>query len=398
MQEHKANDQQAAGKDTGILPLAVQKSTGAAVASEGTYSPLQVDSSGNLRVNVAAGGAGDGAILDGVSSSIKATVMDYANSNPLTVRLTDTNGDYVAAGGGGTQYKMDTTTASATGTLELGYDGSIIRAILTDSTGRQMMDVSRVGGQTVATAGTGIQSVGINTAQNAINVSQWGGNTAATAAAGTPLVGVTGTPSFNIAQVGGNTAVTGAAGVLSIDNRLLAGQAMATGGTGIQQVAGNINQVGGQTVATAGTGRALVGVDIFQVGGSTTVTASAGIQRVHSLAAFDVATIYSSGLAKKPTFLQISASASGSNLLVASAASTSYVVLAYNFMSNGAVNAQFLSSATPMGGIAYMPTAGVGKVAPFSEVGWMQTTAGHSLNLNLSANIAVGGELVYIAI
>lgn len=64
-----------------------------------------------VRVNVVAGGAGDGAILDGVSSSIKASVLDYTNSNPIAVRLTDTNGDYAAAGAG-TQYTEDAPAAA----------------------------------------------------------------------------------------------------------------------------------------------------------------------------------------------------------------------------------------------------------------------------------------------
>jgi hypothetical protein len=64
-----------------------------------------------LRVNVVAGGAGDGAILDGVTSSIKASVLDYTNSNPLAVRLTDTSGDYVGAGAG-TQYTEDAAAAA----------------------------------------------------------------------------------------------------------------------------------------------------------------------------------------------------------------------------------------------------------------------------------------------
>lgn len=98
--------------DKGVMALAVRKDTGAALAGlDADYSPLQVDASGNLRVNVAAGGAGDGAILDGVSSSIKATVLDYTNSNPLAVRLTDTNGDYVGAGAG-TQYTEDAAAAA----------------------------------------------------------------------------------------------------------------------------------------------------------------------------------------------------------------------------------------------------------------------------------------------
>jgi len=107
----KAEDAVHGTGDSGVMALGVRKDTGAAIAgTDGDYSPLQVDSSGNLRVNVAAGGAGDGAILDGVTSSIKATVLDFTNSNPLAVRLSDTNGDYVAAGAG-TQYTEDDAAA-----------------------------------------------------------------------------------------------------------------------------------------------------------------------------------------------------------------------------------------------------------------------------------------------
>ena len=108
----KVEDDPHATGDKGVMALAVRKDTGAALAGlDADYSPLQVDASGNLRVNVAAGGAGDGAILDGVSSSIKATVLDFVNSNPLAVRLTDTNGDYVGAGAG-TQYTEDAASAA----------------------------------------------------------------------------------------------------------------------------------------------------------------------------------------------------------------------------------------------------------------------------------------------
>lgn len=64
-----------------------------------------------LRVNLVAGGAGTGAILDGVQSNLPATVVGYAGASPLTVRLTDTDGNYVAAGAG-TQYTEDAATAA----------------------------------------------------------------------------------------------------------------------------------------------------------------------------------------------------------------------------------------------------------------------------------------------
>lgn len=78
--------------------------------TDGTETAL-VDASGYLMVNVAAGGVGDGSILDGSNSAIKATVLDYTNANPVAVRLTDTNGDYVGAGAG-TQYTEDAAAAA----------------------------------------------------------------------------------------------------------------------------------------------------------------------------------------------------------------------------------------------------------------------------------------------
>jgi hypothetical protein len=86
--------------------------TGTAVMWEDTSDTLRAVSSSNpLPVFGVGGGAGDGAILDGVSSSIKATVLDYTNTNPLAVRLSDTNGDYVGAGAG-TQYTEDAAAAA----------------------------------------------------------------------------------------------------------------------------------------------------------------------------------------------------------------------------------------------------------------------------------------------
>jgi len=53
-------------------------------------------SSSNMRVNIVAGGAGDGSILDGANSAIKATVLSYSNASPVAVRLSNTSGDYVS--------------------------------------------------------------------------------------------------------------------------------------------------------------------------------------------------------------------------------------------------------------------------------------------------------------
>ncbi len=96
---------------SGRLSVAVNNTVSATIKDSAGDSAMD-DANNALRVNVVAGGAGDGAILDGVSSAIKASVFDYTNSNPLAVRLTDTNGDYVSAGGGGTQYTEDAAAAA----------------------------------------------------------------------------------------------------------------------------------------------------------------------------------------------------------------------------------------------------------------------------------------------
>ncbi len=96
---------------------------------EAVIDNFQFDASDYLKVNIAAGGAGDGSILDGVNTAIKATVLDYANSNPLAVRLTDLSGDYIAAGAG-TQYTEGDIDATITGSALMWEDAAdTLRAV-----------------------------------------------------------------------------------------------------------------------------------------------------------------------------------------------------------------------------------------------------------------------------
>lgn len=100
-----------------------------------------------------------------------------------------------------------------------------------------------------------------------------------------------------------------------------------------------------------------------------------------------------------PKFAVINASASGNNTLVAAVTSKKLRVLAYNFIANGTVNAKFQSGAsgTDLTGLKYCVANG-GICAPFNPLGWFETAAGVLLNMNLSAAIAVGGELVYLEV
>ena len=207
--------------------------------SSGKYQVGTLDSSGNLKVNVAAGGAGDGSILDGVSSAIKATVLDFANSNPLAVRLTDTAGDYIAAGagtqytedavaaadpigtakilvrqdtpaglvsldgdnvvqrgtnygaaftqvltsagafvdtfGGGTQYADAAARGTATGTLAMGDDGTNIQSVKVDAAGELQIDVLSIAAGNNNIGDVDIVSGTVTTVSTVTNLSQQGG-------------------------------------------------------------------------------------------------------------------------------------------------------------------------------------------------------------------------------
>lgn len=95
--------------------------TGTAILWEDTSDTLRAVSAAKpLPVNIVAGGAGDGAILDGASASIKATVLDLTSSNPVTTAIVDSNGDQISSFGGGTQYATNAAYADGnTGTLAL---------------------------------------------------------------------------------------------------------------------------------------------------------------------------------------------------------------------------------------------------------------------------------------
>ncbi len=114
--------------------------------------------------------------------------------------------------------------------------------------------------------------------------------------------------------------------------------------------------------------------------------------------AADTASIMNGLTALTPKFATIAAASSGDNTLVALVGGKKIRVLAYNFMANGTVNAKFKSGGgTDLTGLKYL-LANTGLVAPFNPVGWFETVSGEALLINLSAAIAVGGELVYVEV
>jgi hypothetical protein len=111
----------------------------------------------------------------------------------------------------------------------------------------------------------------------------------------------------------------------------------------------------------------------------------------------DSSTIYSGTTALTPKFAKISASSSGDNAVVAAVAGKKIRVLRWGLTSNGTVSAKWRSNTTDLTGPRYLVQyASAG--GAYCPVGVFETAAGEALNLNLSAAVAVGGELVYIEV
>lgn len=98
----------------------------------------------------------------------------------------------------------------------------------------------------------------------------------------------------------------------------------------------------------------------------------------------------------KQVTVAISASSSGANPIIAASATKQYRILAFNFMSNGTVNAKWQDGSTDKTGLYYLvANTGISVPNPGTRIGWFTTTLNTALNLNLSGAIAVGGILVY---
>lgn len=159
-----------------------------------------------------------------------------------------------------------------------------------------------------------------------------------------------------------------------------------------------VNLIAGQAGIAGGTGTD--GATVPRVTLATNVGLPAGTALLGKVSAsVETSTVYDGTTALTPKFAKIAASSSGDNTLVAAVTSKKIRVLAYNFIANGTVNAKFQSGAagTDLTGLKYC-VANMGICAPFSPTGWFESASGVLLNLNLSAGVAVGGELVYVEV
>jgi hypothetical protein len=111
----------------------------------------------------------------------------------------------------------------------------------------------------------------------------------------------------------------------------------------------------------------------------------------------ETGTVYSGTTALVPKFAVISASASGNTPVVAAVSGKKIRVLRWSVSANGAVNVKFQRGTTDVTGLYYLAQyASIG--GGYCPVGHFETAVTEALNINLSANVAVGGVCTYIEV
>ncbi len=153
------------------------------------------------------------------------------------------------------------------------------------------------------------------------------------------------------------------------------------------------------TQATAASLNAtVVGTGTFAVQVSAAIPAGTNLLGQVS-ASDETATIYNGTTACTPKFAAITASTSGATTVVALVGGKRIRVIRWSLSSNGSVNIKWQSHVTPtdLTGLHYLVQfASAG--GAYCPQGIFQTISGEALDINLSASVAVGGELTYIEV
>ena len=119
--------------------------------TNGQRGAVQLDASGNLKVNVAAGSASNAA-ASATGSAVPAsagytginiggnltgvTGKSVGTEKAVSVAIVDGSGNQISSFGGGTQYTDTSAQATPTGTVALGFDGTNVRALNTNTSGQ----------------------------------------------------------------------------------------------------------------------------------------------------------------------------------------------------------------------------------------------------------------------
>lgn len=332
------------------------------------------------------------------------------------VNVTGINGTAPSTGGGasdgGTLRVIVATDSPSSGNPAAGatgiavpaaadYQGVNVGGTLRGATGvnpsgsifAEQVDLASIAGATTAT-GNGVVSAGVQRVAIASDNTAFAVN--ATLQASAAVIGHVITDTGSTTAVTGNVTVVQGTGT-NLHAVIDSGSTTAVTGnvTVVQGTGTNLHAVIDSGSTTAVTGNVTV---VQGTGTNLHAVLDAGSAVVGSVE-LESNTMTAGGTATTPKFAKIAASTNGDNTLVAAVVGKKIRVLGYNFIANGTVNAKFQSGAggTDLTGLKYC-VANMGISVAFSPVGWFETASNTLLNLNLSAGIAVGGELVYVEV
>lgn len=357
------------------------------------------DANNALRVNVVAGGAGDGAIQDGVTPTIEATVMDTPTAapagtdNPLLVSL---NGTTLPALSAGAANIGDVDVASLPADIDI---RNLVPA-QDEVQARAKAQFDDVAPTLPAEDGyadlriTGQRDLRVNLRNNAGAELGTTGNPVRTDPTGTTTQPVSGTVTANQggAPWGVNpTAETAGVGV---------GAAADAEASGVGSVIAVLKRL--RTLLAAGLPAALVGgrldVNIGAVGPNVPVNTAAGQEVATRQTVLDP--LNDAGTAVPIKFVRVNATADGDNTIVAAVGGKKIRVLGYaltvtaagtitvqNTQATPVLMAQF--SLAAQGGVSY---AG-GLTAPAFE-----TAVGTGVEINNPAGVDILGHLTYVEV
>ena len=253
-----------ADEDRGSIALAVQKTSGAALTTDGKYSPLQVDSSGNLRVTGSFNSASVGSTGSAVPSSadyiginVAGTLRGATGVNPtgtvyaLQVDLASIAGTTVVTGSG---------TATGALRVELPTNGTGVIATVgavTAITNALPAGTNNIGDVDIASIAAGDNNIGnVDIVTVPAPLSTTGGGTEATALRVTVANDSTGV--LSVDDNGGALTVDGTVAVSSVGGTVAVTQSGTWDEVGINDSGNSItvdnaqlSVVGGGTEATA---------------------------------------------------------------------------------------------------------------------------------------------------
>lgn len=170
-----------------------------------------------------------------------------------------------------------------------------------------------------------------------------------------------------------------------------------TVGIASAQTLANVTTVGSITNPVAATQSGT-----WNIGTLTAITNNVGVTQTnaHQLRTANSQesnSMYAGATAVTPKFAAFTASTSGDNSVVAAVTSKKIRVLQWRLSSNGTVNVKWRSSTTDISGLTYLIQYAQA-ASGFSPIGRFETASGQALNINLSDNVSVSGEIAYIEV